>query len=243
MADTWGDPWGYEDYTFELFHVFGDPTMEIWSKVPENLDVSCVFSGTDLEITVETGRRPVQGALVCISQEESGFYVKGVTDAGGSIIIDTTEGDISEEVTLVCSFHNHNTYHDTFLLNQKPEIPSTPDGPTNGKPRTEYTFTTRTIDPDDDQVYYYFSWGDGSNSGWVGPYTSGDTASVTNSWSDTASYAIKVKAKDENGQETNYSEQVWIHISKSRVITNPFLLQLLERFPNAFPLIREILGL
>ena len=32
---------------------------------------------------------------------------------------------------------------------------------------------TITTDPDNDNVYVYWDWDDGTNSGWLGPYTSG----------------------------------------------------------------------
>jgi len=48
MAATWGDPWGIEQLEFELFHVFGDPTMEMWTSRPTSLEVShCGFVTSD----------------------------------------------------------------------------------------------------------------------------------------------------------------------------------------------------
>jgi len=38
MSETWNDsnpPFTKENYTYELFHYFGDPTMKIWTGVPQ----------------------------------------------------------------------------------------------------------------------------------------------------------------------------------------------------------------
>jgi len=242
MSQTWGDPWGYEDYTFELFHVFGDPSMEIWSAVPQDLDVSHTLSSQSMEIVVDSSIGIIEDALVCLSQE-SGFYAKGRTDSSGTIVLDTTSAIIEEEITLVVSIHNYLPYSDTFLLNQMPEIPSKPEGPTTGKPNTEYLFTTSTIDPDGDQVYYMWRWGDGTYSDWLGPFNSEETSSSTHSWSDTANYNIRVKTKDAvTEQETDWSEPLSINVQKSRAVNRPFF-NFLENHPNLFPLLRQILGL
>jgi hypothetical protein len=89
--------------------------------------------------------------------------------------------------------------------NQPPEIPAPPSGPSSGTERVDYTFSTMTTDPDDDTLFYLFDWGDGSNSSWVGPFSSGVTATATHAWSEIGTYLIKVKAKDENGAETGWS--------------------------------------
>jgi hypothetical protein len=53
-------------------------------------------------------------------------------------------------------------------------------------------------DPDGDAVYYYFDWGDGGNSGWLGPYASGASGCKDHSYSSEGTYTIKAKAKDNN---------------------------------------------
>jgi len=97
--------------------------------------------------------------------------------------------------------------------------PDTPSitGPTRGAKNIEYTFSTATTDPDGDQVYYWFDWGDGNNSGWLGPYTSGLTITATHSWSALGTYDVKVKAKDVYGVQSSWSDPLTITI----VLDNP----------------------
>ena len=69
-----------------------------------------------------------------------------------------------------------------------------------GKP-AEFTFTAKDINGAD--VSYWVDWGDGTNSGWVGPFVSGDEAVMNHTWTRALSFYIKVKAKN------NYGESEW----------------------------------
>ena len=91
-------------------------------------------------------------------------------------------------------------------LTYPPEIPSTPVGSAWGWPNTNYTFSSSTIDPDGDQVYYQWGWGDGTQSSWFGPYSSGERINVSHSWATKGIYEIRVKAKDVYDEESQWSE-------------------------------------
>jgi hypothetical protein len=93
-----------------------------------------------------------------------------------------------------------------LLPNQGPEKPSLPDGSTSGEVGMEYQYTTQTTDPEGDQIYYLFDWGDGEDSGWLGPYNSGATAQGSHTWTDQGIYEIKVMAKDENDAFSEWSD-------------------------------------
>jgi len=87
-----------------------------------------------------------------------------------------------------------------------PNTPSMPSGETDGMHNTQYTYTTGTTDPNTgDELYYLFDWGDGTDSGWKGPYEQGQSASANHKWSDSGSFDVKVKAKDLAGSETDWS--------------------------------------
>jgi len=100
------------------------------------------------------------------------------------------------------------------ILNQAPDIPDTPTGPTSGTIGTTYTYSTKTNDVDNDQVYYQWDWGDGTQSGWLGPFDAGVIATADHSWDDAGDYAIKVKAKDTIGDESSgWSQSLIVQIS------------------------------
>ena len=89
--------------------------------------------------------------------------------------------------------------------NQPPDTPGAPLGPTSGNKGVEYTFSAVTTDPEEDPISYFFDWGDGENSGWVGPVPSGTESSAPHAWSEKGTYLVKVKAMDENGGQTDWS--------------------------------------
>lgn len=240
MAETWGDAWGYERLTFELFHVFGDPSLQIWSAFPEELDITYAATEQELVVTVSDRDGVIEGALVGLSQE-SGFYANGYTDSTGKITLDTSTADPLEEVNLGVTVHNHIPYILQFFLNQMPEIPDKPDGPLTGQKGTEYTFSASTTDPEVDQIYYMWRWGDGQYSEWIGPFDSGETISNTHTWSDTGYFQVRVKAKDANGLETDWSESHIINIKKSKT-ANYQMFRILQNFPNLYALLKTFLG-
>jgi hypothetical protein len=98
---------------------------------------------------------------------------------------------------------------------QPPAKPQTPSGPASFKIRVAQTFTTSTTDPEGDQIYYMWDWGDGTTSGWIGPYNSGETASATNTWNSKGDYEIRVVARDEHGQLSPWSDPLPITASLS----------------------------
>ena len=101
-----------------------------------------------------------------------------------------------------------------------PNKPEKPDGVTSGKKGVEYSFTTSATDPEGDNIYYLFDWGDGTTSGWLGPYKSGEKVNASHSWESRGSYEIKVKAKDEYGGQSEWSEPLEIKI---KFTFNPLL--------------------
>ncbi|MFO7678344.1 MAG: C25 family cysteine peptidase [Thermoplasmatota archaeon] len=241
MANTWGDPWNYERLTFELFHVFGDPALKIYTNQPTTLDVSHQMMSGAVQVSVKGSGTMLEGALVCISQED-GFYQSGYTDNTGKIQLDLTDANPEEEMNLVVTAHNYLYYEIIFTLNQRPEIPNRPTGPTQGKPNTQYIYRTSTIDLDGDRILYNFSWGDGTYSGWIGPFDSGGEAFAMKSWDEEGAYEIRVKAKDVHGDESDWSEPLAVTMPYRYNPVLEFLYSLFEQFPNAFPLLRYLLG-
>lgn len=99
------------------------------------------------------------------------------------------------------------------IPNDPPEKPSTPDGETAGEINVEYAYTTSTTDPDEDALEYLFDWGNGDDSGWVGPYASGATAEASYTWTSPGEYEVKVKARDELQFESPWSDPLTVTIT------------------------------
>jgi hypothetical protein len=116
--------------------------------------------------------------------------------------------------------------------NQPPNKPSKPTGLSYGKVGVSYTYESRAIDNDSDLVYYMFDWADGTDSGWIGPYYSGDTCQVSHIWNTRGSYSVKVKAKDVHNAESVWSDPLSITMPKiqSYNLIIQQLFKILERF-------------
>lgn len=81
------------------------------------------------------------------------------------------------------------------VSNQVPNKPSTPSGTTNGRVGISYSYSTSATDPDGDDVYYSFTWGDGTSDD-TATVASGTTASVSHSWSSPGTYLVYAYAID-----------------------------------------------
>lgn len=108
--------------------------------------------------------------------------------------------------------------------NLPPDIPGTPAGPENGQVGVTYAFTATTQDPEDDDVFFLFDWGDGNVSGWVGPVLSGGVGEASHSWAAPGEYLVRVKAKDVNGAETAWSDAHTITIVEAPMLHIQWIL-------------------
>lgn len=129
----------------------------------------------------------------------------------------------------------------TILENQPPTPPELIDGPIYGEPRILHRFTFISEDPDGDNIYYFVDWSDGDFVFWDGPFASGEEATFGHAWQKGGDYTIRVKAKDENEAKSQVSLFDMKVLIRNRTITIPVLTRILERFPNAFPLLRALI--
>ncbi len=173
---------------------------------------------------------------VLVSDDQSGTsFDPGVMDSGTTyywqIIAEDNYG--ATKSGPVWSF--------TTIVNEPPNTPMI-YGKTNGKAGVSYVYSASSTDPDGDQVYYWFDWGDGTNSSWVGPYDSGATASESHIWSEQGTYIIKVKAKDTNDEESTWAT-LEVTMPMNQQSHNYWFFQFLQNHPRTFPILRQLLGL
>ena len=130
--------------------------------------------------------------------------------------LDTAEMDEMDYITV----EEFQPFGDPSLMiaeqSLPPEKPENLDGPTSGKINEEYNYTASTTDPNFDKLYYLFSWGDDEFSEWIGPLDSGDTAEASHIWTEEGEYEIKVKAKDEYGVQSDWSDPLFVSIPRER---------------------------
>ena len=100
-----------------------------------------------------------------------------------------------------------------WVSSDPPAQPTKPLGPTLGIWNVEYTYTSSTTEPDGEQIFYLFDWGDGNNSGWIGPYSSGQTGTGSYIWTELGTYNVTVKAHDIWGSQSIWSEPLMVTIT------------------------------
>ncbi|PNX49105.1 MAG: hypothetical protein BV457_02390 [Thermoplasmata archaeon M9B1D] len=130
-----------------------------------------------------------------------------------------------------------------ITANNPPNKPNKPIGSAYGRVGVSYSYESLAIDDDGDKIYYMFNWDDGTDSGWIGPYNSGDTCQVSHIWSVRGSYSVKVKAKDEHNAESVWSDSLPIIMPKiySHNQIMQLLLQIFQRFPFMVKILNQIL--
>jgi hypothetical protein len=105
--------------------------------------------------------------------------------------------------------------------NQPPSAP-TITGTSNGEYDTSYSYTFAAQDPESDEIYYYISWGDEINEGWLGPYPSDTTLTINHTWTEEGEYIIKARAKDTND---NMGEWSTLQVSMPYKHSQTFILR------------------
>jgi len=117
------------------------------------------------------------------------------------------------------------------LTSNPPSKPKKPSGFRNIVNSLPFKFTSKTVDPDNDNVYLLFDWGDGNSSGWLGPYSSGEKISAYHIWNENGTFEIRAKAKDVNGTQSQWSDPLPVITPKFIEVKNPIILRILKIFP------------
>ena len=100
--------------------------------------------------------------------------------------------------------------------NDPPEKPSIPLGPKFGRSDISYTFGAVANDPNGDRIWYLWDWDDGTNTSWIGPFNSGQPCNVSHNWNQKGSFQVKVKVRDEMGEESVWSDPAQMTLPKSK---------------------------
>jgi len=167
-----------------------------------------------------------------------------INDNNGEVISDYKTTDICESGLYTLWMEEEDDidiWKDASIDNEPPAIPSV-DGPSKGKPNTEYEYSISSSDPENENLYYYIDWGDGSSDSDLGPYSSDEDITKTHTWSEKEDYTIRVKAKDTNGLESDWGTfETSIPLTRNKqIIENT---NIIERILDNFPIIRMILSL
>jgi len=176
----------FKDYTT----IFNNGTID-----NKNGTITKIYS-----VIIGSGNTTKNGIFATLS-----FTAKQKTGRSAIHIFDVRVTNETELVPIVVYDSNVDVGDIDQSENQAPNPPEKPFGSIYGFINTTYHYSSLTYDADNDELYYLFNWGDNTNSGWIGPYPSGGTASSSKTWNTSGTYNIKAKAKDEHGNESNWS--------------------------------------
>jgi hypothetical protein len=144
--------------------------------------------------------------------ESSEYDTVFLCDDTGSQLIDML---VNNNYIFTCPANTPQNYkiicEDT--INQAPNIPNVPSGETNGYHGISYTYTTNSTDPDQDNLYYKFDWGDGTTSEWLGSYLSEESCDESHIFESPGAYNITAKAKDVFGEESDWSAELSVFMA------------------------------
>ncbi|OYT29886.1 hypothetical protein B6U98_01095 [Thermoplasmatales archaeon ex4572_165] len=201
-------------------------------------------------LTVKTDH----GAFAAIMNARYGWFWSHSTDGDGTRFAREFWDSVFGEKTPVISKANQDSKEDNLYLigrscmrwtyyelnlfgdptislrvSEPPNTPDMPNGPQTGKIKINYEYATTSIDSEGDDIYYLFNWGDGTYSEWLGPYSSGEEIKEEHQWLEHGDYQIQVKAKDEHGAESEWSDYLILNIPKNKNIQFPFLEWIIEQ--------------
>lgn len=113
------------------------------------------------------------------------------------------------------------------LFNSPPEIPSIV-GPDSGEFGEEYIYEITATDPDENELYYYIDWGNGTIET-KGPYDSGRTLKVKHTWDERGRYTIRVRSRDTFDEKSDWAT---LEVSMPNNHINTFLTKILDNHPR-----------
>lgn len=107
--NPYGSWTSYAEDEWDLFHWFGDPTMDLRTEVPTANTVGAPFTlpagSAQATFTVNGASGPVEGALVCMMHPD-GLWASGLTDASGSVTLSFDPIGALNDITWMVTSHN-----------------------------------------------------------------------------------------------------------------------------------------
>ena len=223
--------------------------------ITEDISPAVVIPGTSVVISgqaiaAESGE-PIQNGDISIEIPSTGDSWSLTTDSDGyysktivaPIINDDTpcgtetgSGGIIVKCT-ASSLSGYRVQTLTTLQNTPPAAPLI-EGETDGKVGVSYTYTIITTDSEMDEVMYFVDWDDTTNSSWIGPYPSGDSITVSHTFTEKGTYTIKVKARDTYNAESEWGT---LQVTMPKPLSYTMFLRFLDRFPFLFQLVQYLL--
>ena len=197
-------------------HIQGKDTEELLDASLEVIDVGFA-NGETFKCDPATGRYHLFVPMGTYTLE---FSSNGYLTQTHSVSISELNGNVLD-VELVKS-------------SNKPSAPQI-EGPSSVKIGRNSKFTFTSYDYDEDPLYLFVDWGDGSEVGWIGPFNSGEEMELNHMYSSEGDIEISAIAKDYNGIESDIGTMS-LSVSRAKALNKNLL-----NFFLKFDLFRQLL--
>ena len=200
------------------------------------------------------------GGVIVITYIKNGQVWLRTSDTGGASwsvaeVVSDNQGNVNNRAVNLDDYNGNiiGVWEDTrgnnidifydLIYEVQYDPPGAPDinGTSEGSAGEELCWTFHSYDPNDDQIKYIIDWGDEtSNETDFNP--SCTPVEVCHTYEEQEEYTITAYAEDDTGLTSSSSTfTVTITKPRSRTVYHPLFLQLFERFPNLFLILRTIL--
>jgi len=195
FADNLPAPYSF---LWEDYRSFPD-TSKIWNVTIQWIP-SDYYTATTVTITwdtIETSASEYSSMALCT---DSGVILKNML--------------LDESYSFSCPANVPQTFHIVCMkTNTQPDSPNVPNGASTGYHGSSYFYSTSGIDPDGDNLFYQFNWGDTILSSWLGPYPSGEVVQTSYTWDAPGNYLVKARVKDIYGLQSSWSGVLAVDMS------------------------------
>lgn len=200
------------DVAQTFFEIWNSGGRDLHFYLSEQYDWVTVVPAEGLS----AGEHLIVSVVINTSSVSTGHYTC-------SIMIDSNGGD---------DFYNF-TVSVVAVINTAPTTPVV-NGPKSAAQGEASEYNCVSTDPNGDQIYYNFSWGDGSFSSWRGPFDAGERCQVSHVWAGKGVFEVRVQAMDTNisSKKSNWSEPIMIGIDTCLYISVDEAWQLVNNISN-----------
>jgi len=197
------------DYIFYTYFSVSEAKLAFY---PKFIEIDNIEKNNSYQIDFEIWNEGIGKINWSIQSNNSFIQIIPLNGSSSSeydtinIVIDTINLSLGKYVEII------NIYSDggndilrlNFTINNPPSTPLI-NGKTKIRCGEESTYEIISYDPDEDKISYYIDWGDGLNDSWSSFIPSGVKYNISKIWNEDGIYSIKVKAKDLNNFESEWS--------------------------------------